>query len=168
MRPGANSGDGPRAVERPARREGKRLGPYQLHEELAQSTREHGALYRATNETSGAAALVLEPARNGSKPPGDWQVRCNSSSDPGYLSVEVVRSPWTVANDEHTAEELEGTFEDLRDGVNRIARAFPESNKSRLWRRLGLALASTAAVCALAFVVMHLAPASPPAGCLTS
>jgi hypothetical protein len=140
----------------------KRLGPYQLHEEVTQSTREQGALYHATNETNGAAALVLEPARDDAKPPGDWQVQCNSSSDPGYLAVEVKRSPWTVANDEHTAEEVESAFEDLRDGVERIARAFPESNKSRPWWRLGFALAGTAAVCALAFVVMHRAPAPPP------
>ncbi|MFL5354660.1 hypothetical protein [Archangium sp.] len=142
--------------------EWKRLGPYQLHEEVAQSTREHGVLYLATHETSGAAALVLEPARKDAKPPGDWEVGCVCSSDPGYLAVEVERSPWTVANDEHTAEELEGTFEDLRDGVERIARAFPAANEPRPGSRLGLALAGTAAVCALAFVLMHQAPASPP------
>lgn len=140
----------------------KRLGPYQLHEEVTQSTREHGALYHATNETSGAAALVLEPAEDGSKPPGDWQVLCNSSSDPGYLSVEVMRSPWTVPDDEHTAEEVESAFEDLRDGVNRIARAFPVAHEPRLWRRLGLALAGVAAVGALTFIGMQRAPASPP------
>jgi hypothetical protein len=140
----------------------KRLGPYQLHEQVTQSTRERGALYHATNETSGAAALVLEPARDGSKPPGDWQVLCNSSSDPGYLSVEVKRSPWTVPNDEHTAEEMESAFEDLRDGVNRIARAFPVAHEPRPWWRLGLALAGAAAVGALVFVGMHRAPASLP------
>lgn len=140
----------------------KRLGPYQLHEEVAQSTREQGALYHATNETNGAAALVLEPARDDAKPSGDWQVQCNSSIAPSYLAVELKRSPWTVPNDEHTAEEVESAFEDLRDGVERIARAFPESHEPRPWWRLGFALAGAAAVGALTFVVMHRAPASPP------
>jgi hypothetical protein len=146
----------------PGEGECKRLGPYQLHEEVTQSTREHGALYHATHETSGAAALVLEPAEDGSPPPGDWQVRCISSSAPGYVAVEVERSPWTVPDDEHTAEDMESAFEDLRDGVNRIARAFPAASEPRPRWRLGLALSGAAAVGALTFVVMHRAPASPP------
>lgn len=133
----------------------KQLGPYQLHGQVTQSTQEHGALYLGTHEKSGAAALVLEPARKDAKPPGDWEVGCVSSSDPAYLAMEVKRSPWTVVDDDHTVEELEGTFEDLRDGMERIARAFPESKKSRPWWRLGLALASAAAVYALVFVVVR-------------
>jgi hypothetical protein len=147
--------------------ESEQLGPYQLHEQVPQSTRSRGELYRATHEANGAAALVLKPTaedKDCSVPQTDWQVRCISSSAPNYLAVEVERSPWTFAPDRHSVEELECMFEDLQDGVSRMARAFPAANEPRPWWRLGLALASAAAVCALVFAVVRLTPTPQPPG----
>ena len=143
--------------------EAERLGPYQLHEQVPQSEHSRGELYRATHETSGATALVLKPAaEDGSGPPTDWRVRCISSSSPSYLAVEVEHSPRSVSPDRHSVEALLCTFEDLRDGVRRMSHVVPTFNEPRPGWHMGLALAGAAAVCALVFALVRLAPVSPP------
>ncbi|MCY1083236.1 hypothetical protein [Archangium lansingense] len=143
--------------------EAEQVGPYQLHEQVAQDEHSRGELYRATHETSGAPALVLVPStEDGAAPLTDWQVRCISSGSPGYLAVEVEKSSWVVAPDKYSSEALVCLFEDVRDGVTRMARALPDSNEPRLRWRLGFSLAGAAAVCALAFVLLRPASVSPP------
>ncbi|QRK12090.1 hypothetical protein JQX13_19805 [Archangium violaceum] len=145
--------------------ESERLGPYQLHEQMQQAARERGELYRATNETSGATALVLKPTaedEDGETRRKDWQVRCVSSSSPDYLALEVERTPWSVSPDRHSAEALVFTFEDLREGVRRMARHLPTADEPRPKWRLGLALASAAAACALLFALANMS--RPPDG----
>ncbi|PTL79874.1 hypothetical protein [Vitiosangium sp. GDMCC 1.1324] len=142
--------------------ESEQLGPYQLHEQVQQDPPGQGELYRATHETSGAAALVLKPAKDDSVPRSDWEMRCISSGDPNYLAVQVERSPWTFAPGKRSAEELVFAFEDLRDGVRRMAEHVPTTHEPRGRRRLALALAGAAAACALLFVLAHLFPASQP------
>jgi hypothetical protein len=136
--------------------ESERLGPYQLHEQVSQSARDRGEIYRATHETSGATALVLKPTagkEDGAARLKDWQVRCVSSSTPGYLALEVERTPWSVSQDRHSAEALVLMFEDLREGVRRMAQHLPTGDEPRPRWHLGLALASAAAACALVLVL---------------
>ncbi len=148
--------------------EREQLGPYQLQEQVPQDEHRHGELYRALHETSGATALVLKPtpeneARSGSLT--DWQVRCVSSASPSYLALEVEHSAWSVAPDRHSVEALMCLFEEVREGVKRMDRAFPPSTDTHLRWRLGLALAGAAAVSALIFALLPLAPVSPsPSG----
>lgn len=138
-----------------------RLGPYQLQEQVPQSDVSQGELYRAEHETSGATALVLKPAAHeGETPPTDWLVRLVSSASPGYVALEVVDSPWSVAPDKHSVEALLFLFEGVRKGMRRMARAFPDIHEPPLRWRLGLALAGAAAACALLFALEHLASVS--------
>ncbi|HYO58200.1 hypothetical protein [Archangium sp.] len=142
----------------------EQLGPYQLEEQVPQSNLSQGAFYRATHETSGATALVFKPAdEQGAARPRNWRVRLISSASPGYLALEVEESPWSVAPDRHSVEALLFLFEGVREGVRRMARAFPDIQEPRpRWR---LALASAAAVCTLLFALVRLAPVSfPPSG----
>ncbi|HYO51848.1 hypothetical protein [Archangium sp.] len=142
--------------------ESERLGPYQLHEQVQHSAHSRGGLYRATHETSGAAALVLKPTsadEDGSLPLSDWRVRCISSGAPSYLALEVEHSPWTFAPGKHSSEELVCMFEDLHDGVRRMARLVPTSDEPRPRWRLGLALAGAATLTlALALLLATQAP----------
>ena len=141
----------------------EQVGPYQLHEQVVQDEHSRGELYLATHETSGATALVLKPsAEEGAAPLPDWQVRCISSGSPGYFALEVEQSPWAVAPDKYSAEALMCLFEDVRDGVTRMAQAFPDSHEPRLPWRLGLALAGAAAVGTLVFALLRPVPVSPP------
>ncbi len=135
------------------------LGPYQLQEQVPQTGFSQGELYRARHETSGATALVLRPATDDGEPPlPDWRVRCVSSASPGYLALEVEESPWSVAPDKHSVEALVFMFEGVRDGVRRMARAFPSPSARRFPWRPGLALVGAAAVCILAFALMSPTP----------
>ncbi|HYO60014.1 hypothetical protein [Archangium sp.] len=142
----------------------EQLGPYQLQEQVPQSNLSQGAFYRATHETSGATALVFKPAdEEGAARPRNWRVRLISSASPGYMALEVEDSPWSVAPDRHSVEALLFLFEGVREGVRRMARAFPDIQEPRPWWRL--ALASAAAVCTLLFALVRLAPVSlPPSG----
>jgi hypothetical protein len=140
----------------------EQLGPYQLHEQVVQDELSHGELFRATHETSGATALVFKPAEDDAVPLTDWRVRCISSGSPGYMAMEVEQSAWAVAPDKYSAEALMCLFEDVRDGVSRMARAYPDFDEPRLRWRLGLALAAAAAVGALLFALLRPAPVSPP------
>jgi hypothetical protein len=140
-----------------------RLGPYQLHEQVPQDELSRGELYRATHETSGVKALVLKPAEeDGAVPLRDWRVRCVSSASPRYMAMEVEDSRWSVAPDKHSVEALMCLFEEVREAVRRMSDAYPASDEPRPWRRLGLVLAGAAAVGALVFALVHLAP--PPVG----
>jgi hypothetical protein len=142
----------------------EQVGPYLLHEQVIQDEHSRGELYRATHETSGATALVLKPsAEDGAAPLPDWQVRCISSGSPGYFALEVEQSNWAVAPDKYSAEALMCLFEEVRDGVKRMDRAFPASTETHLRWRLGLALVGAAAVSALVFTMVHLLPDSPTA-----
>jgi hypothetical protein len=144
--------------------ESERLGPYQLHEQMPQSEHDRGELYRATHETSGATALVLKPAENGSEPLTDWRVCCVSSSSPSYLAMEVEHSPRSVAPDKQSVETLVFTFEDVHEGVKRMADAVADEPRPRWRLRLGLAGAAAVGVLVFFFLV-RLAPVSqPPAG----
>jgi len=140
----------------------EQLGPYHLHEQVPQDELIQGQLYRATHETTGAAALVLKPSEDDPTPLRDWQVRCISSASPSYIAMEVEHSPWSKAPDRHWVEGLVCTFEDVHDAVRRMARALPTYGEPRPWWRLGLALAGAAAVGALIFVLVRPAPVSPP------
>jgi hypothetical protein len=147
-----------------SREEWETLGPYQLREQLPQDEHLQGELYRATHETSGTTALVFKPAEgDGAPPPGDWRVRCVSSAEPGYMALEAEDSRWAVAPDKHSVEALMCLFEDVRKGMGRMAAAFPSYDEPRPWRRLGVALAGVAAVCALVFVLVR-RDCAPPSG----
>jgi hypothetical protein len=142
--------------------EAERLGPYQLHEQVPQSEHDRGELYRATHQKSGATALVLKPAEDGSAPLTDWRVRCISSASPSYLAVEVEHSRWSVAPDKQSVETLVCTFEDMREGVTLMGHAVADEPRPR-WR-LGLALAGSAAMGALLFALVQSAFVSQPPG----
>jgi hypothetical protein len=142
----------------------EQLGPYRIQEQVPQAAHSQGELYRATHETSGATALVLKPATEDGALT-DWSVRCVSSASPGFLAMVVEHTPWSVAPDKHSVESLVFTFEEVRKGVGHMAQVVPTSHEPRPWRRLGLALAGTAGVCALVFVLVVLNPESqPPSG----
>ncbi len=146
-------------------KEAEKLGPYLLREQIPQDEQARGALYRATNEKTGATALVLAPAaEEGAAPLKDWRVLCVSSASHDYLALEVEDSSWATASGRHSVETLMCLFEDMRGGVKRMDEAFPAADEPRPWRCLGLVLAGTAAVCALVFALVHRAPASPPPG----
>ncbi|WP_257451589.1 hypothetical protein [Archangium lipolyticum] len=149
--------------QKPEERREEQVGPYQLEEQVPQSDISQGELYRATHETSGATALVLKPTTEASAaPPKDWRVRLISSASRDYIALEVEESPWSVAPDKHSVEALMALFEGVREGVRRMARAFPDTREPRRWWRLGLAFASAAAACALLFAPVRLAPEFPP------
>ena len=131
----------------PGWEEAERLGPYQLHEQVPQAAHSQGELYRATHETSGAEALVLKPTGEEEAGPvsrTDWQVRCISSASPSYLALEVERSPWTVAPDKRSVEELVCVLEAVRDSVRRMACLVSADNEPRPRWRPWLVLAGAA------------------------
>jgi hypothetical protein len=142
--------------------EAERLGPYQLHEQVPQSAPGRGELYRATHETSGATALVYKPeAGKDAVPLKDWRVCITSSASSGCIAMEVVESPWSLGPNKHMVEALVFLFEGVRKAVGYMARAIPEDYELRPRWRLGLGVASAAAVCALLFALVRLAPISP-------
>jgi len=141
----------------------EQAGPYLLHEQVIQDEHSRGELYRATHETSGATALVLIPStEDGAARLPDWHVRCISSGSPDYFALEVEQSNWAVAPDKYSAEALMCLFEEVREGVTRMAQAFPDAHEPRLPWRWGLSLAGAAAVGALVFALLRPAPVSPP------
>ncbi len=143
--------------------EWEKLGPYQLREQVPQDELRQGELYRATHETSGTVALVFKPPEGDGGPPGDWRVRCVSSAEPGYVALEAEDSRWAVAPDKHSVEALMCLFEQVRGEVGRMAAAFPVYDELHPWRRLGLALAGVAMVCALVFALVR-GDSAPPGG----
>ena len=137
----------------------EQLGPYQLREQVQQSARGQGELYRATHETSGATALVLKlPAEQGQAPLKELRVSLiSSSASSGYIAMQVEQTPWSRAPDRQSVESLVFTFEGVREAVRRMARAVPEPYEHRPQWRLGLGVASAAAACALLLALVHLA-----------
>ncbi|MCY1080888.1 hypothetical protein [Archangium lansingense] len=142
----------------------EQLGPYQLQEQVPQAARGQEELYRATHETSGATALVLKlNADQGAVALKDWRVSLiSSSASTGYVAMQVEQTPWSRAPDRQSVESLVFTFESVSEAVRRMARAVPENYESRPRWRLGLSMASAAAVCALLLALVHLAPESRP------
>ena len=140
------------------------LGPYQLQEQVPQAARGQEELYLATHETSGATALVLKlNAEQDAAALKDWRVSLSSSSaPPGYVAMQVEQTPWSRAPDRQSVESLVFTFESVREAVQRMARAVPENYETRPRWRLGLGVASAAAVCALLLALVCLAPESRP------
>jgi hypothetical protein len=135
----------------------EQVGPYQLQEQVPQEEYSRGELYRATHETSGATALVLKPTVKdelGAVGLTDWRVHIISSASPDYVAMQVETPPRSVAPDSYSVEALVCTFEDVRQGVQRMEQALQASNESRPWWRLGLALAGAAVL------VVALLPAS--------
>lgn len=150
-------------TEKKSESDWEQLGPYLLHEQMEQDEPGRGELYRATNETTGATALVLKPTEDGPVPLGGWQVRCVSSASPGYLAMEVEHSSWSKIPGSHWAEGLVCTLEAVHEAMRRMARTLPTHDEPRPWWRLGLAVVGAAAVCALVFVLVRPASVSSPA-----
>jgi hypothetical protein len=141
------------------------VGPYQLEEQMPQSPDSPRELYRARHEETGATALVLKPAAGADEAPiPDFRVELIASEEEDYLAVEMKDSRRNRTPDRHWADALMPLLEDVGEGVERMTRALdgPEE-PSPLWR-LGLALAGTAALCALVFAVVRLASGAPPPG----
>jgi len=143
----------------------ERLGPYELREQMPQAGYLRGTIYRAIHVITGATALVYKPAagdETGLKSPPEWWARYICSSAPAYIAVEVERSPESVAPDNRSAEALEIMLEDMQEGLRRMERALSAAPKPRFPWHLRLVLAGAAAVCALFFFRVHLAPESAP------
>jgi hypothetical protein len=168
----ANKGTGPRADERGQRGarvdekkkpeaswdEPERVGPYKLEEEVSPSRDCQSGLYRATNETSGAPALVLKYAPEADEEPReDCGARFTSSASEGYMAMEPEQTPFAVDPDRHSAESLVSTLEEVSRGVRRMAQALPTLDKPRPGCRLGLKLAGAAGVVGLLVVLVCLA-----------
>ncbi|MCY1078145.1 hypothetical protein [Archangium lansingense] len=143
----------------------EQLGPYQLQEQMPQTTHSQDELYRAMHETSGATALVLKlNAEQDASAMKDWRVSLiSSSASPGYVAMQVEQTPWSRAPDRQSVESLVFTFEGVREAVQRMARAVPENYESRPQWRLGLGVASAAAVCALLLALVHMRHKEPTA-----
>jgi hypothetical protein len=126
----------------------EQVGAYQLQEQVPQDEYSRGELYRATHETSGAAALVfrLPEDEKGSEPLTDWRVRLISSASPGYVALEVEHTPRSVASDRQSVESLVCAFEDVRETVGLMDHALHAPTASRLGWRLGLTLVGAAAL----------------------
>ncbi|QRK11255.1 hypothetical protein JQX13_14965 [Archangium violaceum] len=141
----------------------ERLGPYQLREQVPLDEHSRGELFRARNETNGAAALLFKPAEaDGSEPLTDWRVRCVSSASPGYLAMEVEQTPWSVAPDKQSTETLVCTLADVLAGVRRMSQAVSGADEPRHWRHLGWVMTGVALACALGFALARMDFASPP------
>jgi hypothetical protein len=126
----------------------ERLGPYLLEEQVQQSHDSPVELYLATHETSGATALVRKhTAGESAAALKDWRVRLGCWASGGYSALEVEHTDWARAQGRQSAESLLHTLEGVLP-----------------WR-VGLAVASAAAMSALLFALVHLAPVSlPPSG----
>lgn len=136
--------------------EPERLGPYKLEEEVSRSRDGRSGLYRATNETSGAPALLHKRAPEADEAPREvCGARFISSAD--YMAMEPEQTPYVVAPDRHSAESLVSTLEEVSRGVRRMARALPVLDEPRPGRRLGWRRAGAAAVGALLVALVCLA-----------
>lgn len=139
----------------------EQLGPYQLQEQVPQSPDSQGELYRATHEESGATALVLKPAEE-EVPKKDWRVHLSASASERYVAMQVEQTPWSVSPEKHSVESLVFTLEGVQEGVRSMDRALAGPQALHPLWRLGLSLASAAAVFALVFALVSVASGSPP------
>ena len=125
--------------------EPERLGPYLLQEQVQQSHDSQEELYLATNETSGATALVRRhAAEEGKAPRKEWRVFLGSWASRGYSAMEVEHTDWARAQDRQSAESLLLTLEGVLEEVRRMVRAVSEPHEPRLRLRLGWGVASAA------------------------
>jgi len=141
----------------------ERVGPYLLQEQVQQSNDGQGELYLATNETSGATALVRKhAAEEGKAPRKDWRVFLGSWASRGYSAMEVEHTGWARAQDRQSAESLLLTLEGVLEEVRLMVRAVSDPHEPRLRWRLGWGVASAVTVCALLLALVRLAPVSQP------
>jgi hypothetical protein len=144
----------------------ERLGPYLLEEQVQQSHDSPVELYLATHETSGATALVRKhTAGESAAALKDWRVRLGCWASGGYSALEVEHTDWARAQGRQSAESLLHTLEGVLEEAQRMALVVDDTHKPSLPWRVGLAVASAAAMSALLFALVHLAPVSlPPSG----
>ncbi|AKI99461.1 hypothetical protein ATI61_109334 [Archangium gephyra] len=141
----------------------ERVGPYLLQEQVEQGDDSQEELYLATNEMSGATALVRKHAAEESKAPRrDWRVYLGSWASRGYSAMEVEHTDWARAQDRQTAESLLLTLEGVLEEARRMVRAVSGPHESSLRWRLGWGVASAVTVCALLLALVCLAPVSHP------
>jgi hypothetical protein len=141
----------------------ERVGPYLIQEQVQQSDDSQEELYLATNETSGATALVRKhAAEEGKAPRKEWRVFLGSWASRGYSAMEVEHTDWARAQDRQSAESLLLTLEGVLEEVRRMVRAVSEPHEPRLRWRLGWGVASAVTVCALLLALVCLAPVSQP------
>ena len=141
----------------------ERVGPYLIQEQVQQSDDSQEELYLATNETSGATALVRKhAAEEGKAPRKDWRVFLGSWASRGYSAMEVEHTDWARAQDRQSAESLLLTLEGVLEEVRRMVRAVSDPHEPRLRWRLGWGVASAVTVCALLLALVRLAPVSQP------
>ena len=141
----------------------ERVGPYLLQEQVQQSGDSQEELYLATNETSGATALVRKhAAEEGTAPRKDWRVFLGSWASRGYSAMEVEHTDWARAQDRQSAESLLLTLEGALEEVRRMVRAVSGPHEPRLRWRLGWGVASAVTGGALLLALVCLAPMSQP------
>jgi len=139
----------------------ERVGPYLLQEQVQQSGDSQEELYLATNETSGATALVRKHApEEGTAPRKDWRVFLGSWASRGYSAMEVEHTDWARAQDRQSAESLLLTLEGVLEEVQRMGRAVSGPQEPRLRWRLGWGVASAVTGGALLLALVRLAPVS--------
>ena len=146
--------------------EAERLGPYVLHEHVPQEGYRQGELYLASHEASGVRTLVLKPGPSGPEAPqpqSEWEARCVASAEPPYLAIEVESTRCARNPERPGVEEMMSTFEQMRNGLERMARLYLdfEPKPRPAWQRLAQVLAACAVACALVFAAGHLASPSP-------
>jgi hypothetical protein len=143
--------------------EAERVGPYLIQEQVQQCDDSQEELYLATNETSGATALVRKhAAEEGKAPRKDWRVFLGSWASRGYSAMEVEHTDWARAQDRQSAESLLLTLEGVLEEVRRMVRGASYPHEPRLRWRLGWGVASAVTVCALLLALVRLAPESQP------
>jgi hypothetical protein len=139
--------------------EPEQVGPYRLEAQVSQSRDGREGLYLATNETSGARALVLVLKTAFHKGVGalkQWRVRFIFSASEGYKALEAEETPYAVAADRQSAESLMSTLEAVAQAVRHMDEALPFFDRPRPSRRLGWwGLAGAVAACALLFVLVR-------------
>jgi len=145
--------------------EPERVGSYRLEAPVSQSRDGREGLYLATNETSGALALVLVLKSTFHKGVGalkELRVRFISSASEGYRALEAEETPYAVAADRQSAESLMSTLEAVARAVRHMDEALPFFDRPRPRRGLGWGVAGAVAVCALLFVLVRQEPVCPP------
>ncbi|WP_375766585.1 hypothetical protein NR798_33545 [Archangium gephyra] len=145
----------------------ERVGPYLIQEQVQQSDDSQEELYLATNETSGATALVRKhAAEEGKAPRKDWRVFLGSWASRGYSAMEVEHTDWARAQDRQSAESLLLTLEGVLEEARRMVRAVSGAHEPRLRWRLGWGVAGAVTGCALLLTLVRLAPVSQPPSAL--
>ncbi|WP_375767237.1 hypothetical protein NR798_36975 [Archangium gephyra] len=145
----------------------ERVGPYLIQEQVQQSDDSQEELYLATNETSGATALVRKhAAEEGKAARKDWRVFLGTWASRGYSAMEVEHTDWARAQDRQSAESLLLTLEGVLEEVRRMVRAVSGPHQPRLRWCLGWGVASAVTVSALLLALVRLAPVSQPPSAL--